>query len=262
MQVIPAVRIRDYEHDEGPFDIVGDVHGCLDELLDLLERLGYDARGDELSHPEGRRLIFVGDLADRGPRPIEVVRRAIAWVEADRAVWVMGNHDEKGLLRKIVYNRDVEVSHGLEVTLAAYEALPRDERRELRERLRRLHEEGRIYPYVILDHGRLVVAHAGIREEMIGDWSERIRAFCLYGDVDREALAGGVLIRRDWAQHYHGEARVVYGHTVVDEPRRVGNTINIDTGCVFGGALTAYRYPEDTTVSVPARRAYANRFEQ
>lgn len=259
MQRDMEVRVRDFKASEGPFDMIGDVHGCFAELRRLLNELGYVGEGAALRHPKGRIPVFVGDLADRGPEPMKVVRWVAALAERGRAIWVMGNHDEKGLLRKIVYDRRVQVNHGLDITLDDYAALPAAERRALRRQLRRLHAAGRIYPYVILDHGRLVVSHAGIREWMIGRWSKTIRAFCLYGDVDQEALRQGILIRRDWAQQYEGEPFVVYGHTVVEEPRRVRNTINIDTGCVFGGALTAYRYPEETTHSVPAAQAYAHR---
>jgi diadenosine tetraphosphatase ApaH/serine/threonine PP2A family protein phosphatase len=63
-------------------------------------------------------------------------------------------------------------------------------------------------------------------------------------------------VRYPWANDYTGRATVVYGHTPVRTPTWVNNTICIDTGCVFGGALTALRYPERELVAVPAEREY------
>lgn len=236
----------------GPFDIVGDVHGCFLELAELLERLGYRRRGAVLAHPEGRQAVFLGDLTDRGPNSVETVLLVEAMVRAGTALYVPGNHCRK--LYRWLTGHQVMLQHGLERTVRELEALPGGERRAVGRGFRWLFEQAP--PYMILDGGRLVVAHAGIKEDMIGRMSRRITNFCLYGDTTGERTPEGLPVRRDWARDYRGAALIVYGHTPVAEPVLRHNTINIDQGCVFGGRLTAFRYPEGEVVQVPARAVY------
>ena len=238
----------DLRHLKGPFDIIGDVHGCHDELMELLDRLGY-IHGDEIpAHPEGRTAIFLGDLVDRGPAIDRVLSTVMLMRDASSALCLEGNHENK-LLRKL-RGANVQVSHGLAETLEQLEPLGQEYRKEVQEFLERLHT------HLALDGGNLAVAHAGIREEYLLRASRRIREFCLYGDVDGERDEWGLPVRRDWAEHHRGNTLVVYGHTAVREARFYNNTICIDTGCVFGGSLTALRYPERELVSVPAHRTY------
>ncbi len=110
--------------------------------------------------------------------------------------------------------------------------------------------------HYVLDDGKLVVAHAGMKEEMQGRGSGKVRDFALYGETTGETDEFGLPVRYDWAKEYRGQAMVVYGHTPVPEPEWLNRTVNIDTGCVFGGKLTALRYPEKEFVSVPAARTY------
>lgn len=252
-EMVAWVNRRD-EH--GPFDIVGDVHGCYDELTELLGLLGYRPdSASALRHPQGRRVIFVGDLVDRGPKIVETVTLARRMVEAGQAFCVPGNHDNK-LLRYLRGNR-VQIKHGLEVSITQIEALPGPEREEWTAAYECF--IGGLGTHLVLDGGRLVVAHAGIREADQGRDSPRIRAFTLYGIPTGEKDENGLPIRLNWAADYAGEAAVVYGHTPIAEPTWQNNTINIDTGCVFGGRLTALRWPERELASVPARRIYAVR---
>ncbi len=254
--VVERVRMwTDLRHEHGPFDIVGDVHGCFDELMALLAQLGYDVRrqGDapaapqfSAAHPEGRTLIFLGDLADRGPKAPDTLRLVMDLVEAGLARCVPGNHDQK--LLRALRGRNVQITHGLGETLAQLNG----ESAEFKERLVRF-LDGLISHYV-LDDGRLVVAHAGMREEMQGRASGRVRDFALYGETTGETDEFGLPIRYNWAEEYRGRAMVVYGHTPVPDPVWLNRTINIDMGCVFGGRLTALRYPEKELVSVPAAR--------
>jgi protein phosphatase len=244
----PLWNNRKDEH--GPFDIVGDVHGCCDELEQLLSELGYARGADGVHvHPEGRKAVFVGDLVDRGPRIVDSVRLVKGMVEAGTALCVPGNHDMK-LVRKL-RGRDVQITHGLDRTLAELETLADDERDEIRGFL-----DGLVSHYVF-DDGNLVVAHAGMREEMAGRGSGKVRDFALYGETTGETDEFGLPVRWDWASEYRGSAIVVYGHTPVPEPEWLNRTINIDTGCVFGGRLTALRYPEKELVSVPAAATYS-----
>ena len=245
------------QHDHGPFDIIGDVHGCFDELVILLEHLGYEvetradaAGGTALSvtHPKGRKVVFLGDLVDRGPGVAKVLKLVMSMVADGVALCVAGNHESK-LVRKL-QGRNVQVSHGLAESLAQLEMESPAFRQEAVKFL-----DGLISHYV-LDGGGLVVAHAGMKAEYQGRASARVRDFCLYGETTGETDEFGLPVRVNWAASYRGRAMVVYGHTPVMEPAWLNNTINIDTGCVFGGKLTALRYPEKELVSVPAARVY------
>ena len=246
----PLWNNRSYDH--GPFDIIGDVHGCFDELCDLLARLGYEVAehgGDyRVAAPAGRKAVFVGDLVDRGPKIPQVLRLAMSMVAAGRALCVPGNHDIK-LVRKLK-GRDVQITHGLADSLAQLDAEPAEFRDKAAAFL-----DGLVSHYV-LDDGKLVVAHAGMKEEMQGRGSGKVRDFALYGETTGETDDLGLPVRVNWAAEYRGKAMVVYGHTPVAEPEWLNRTVNIDTGCVFGGKLTALRYPEKEFVAVPASRTY------
>ncbi|SFJ47794.1 polynucleotide kinase-phosphatase [Thermoflavimicrobium dichotomicum] len=247
----------DRREETGPLDIIGDVHGCFDELISLLQKLGYKVEeetrdGDKqflVTHPDGRKAVFVGDLVDRGPNSPDVLRLVMDMVRTGQAYCVMGNHDDK-LLRKLK-GRQVQVNHGLEVTLKQFE----HETEEWKERVRKFLEG--IVSHYVFDQGKLVVAHAGLREEYQGRASRVVREFALYGETTGEVDEYGLPVRVEWARDYRGKALVVYGHTPHREPVWLNHTVNIDTGCVFGGKLTAFRYPEKETVSVPAQQEYA-----
>ncbi len=229
----------------GPFDVIGDVHGCAAELRALLTDLGWNVRDDGADHPDGRTAVFVGDLVDRGPDTPGVLRLVMGMVAAGNALCVSGNHEAK-LVRALKGN-PVTVAHGLQSSLDQLAAEP-----EVFRSAALAFMDGLLSHYV-LDGGRLVVAHAGLKEEYHGRASRRVRAFALYGDTTGETDEVGLPVRYPWARDYRGRAVVVYGHTPVTEPQWINNTLCIDTGAVFGGSLTALRYPEREIVSVPAR---------
>jgi protein phosphatase len=254
---------NDKHHEHGPFDIVGDVHGCCDELEALLRQLGYEitaaapggpalASGPGYAHPQGRKAVFVGDLVDRGPRILDTVRLVHSMVAAGSAFCVPGNHDMK-LMRKL-RSKNVQISHGLAQSLAEIDALPSDVREPFCKELEQFLDS--LVSHYVLDDGNLVVAHAGMKAEMQGRGSGKVRDFALYGETTGETDEFGLPVRYDWAAEYRGPAMVVYGHTPVPEPEWLNRTVNIDTGCVFGGKLTALRYPEKEFVSVPAAHTY------
>jgi protein phosphatase len=244
----------------GPFDIVGDVHGCLDELLELLAALGYqvvrqDAPGVDRQDtafsvvaPESRKLVLVGDLVDRGPATPDVLRLVMTMVNAGQAFCVPGNHDIK--LVKALKGRDVQLTHGL---AGSIEQLEKESAEFRAQALKFL--DGLVSHYVF-DDGKLVVAHAGMKESMQGRGSAKVRDFALYGETTGETDDFGLPVRYNWSADYRGKALVVYGHTPVPEPLWLNGTVNIDTGCVFGGKLSALRYPEREIVSVPAKATY------
>jgi protein phosphatase len=241
----------DKRSERGPFDVIGDVHGCGDELEQLLGQLGY-ARDGAYRHPEGRRVVFVGDLCDRGPRTVDVLRLAMDMVAAGSAFCVPGNHDVK--LGKYLRGRQVRVAHGLEASVREIEALPEDERKAFAERFCRFVDD--LVSHLVFDGGQLVVAHAGMKEEYIGRASATIRDFALYGETTGETDDYGLPVRGDWAARYKGTASVVYGHTPTPEAQWLNRTINVDQGCVFGGKLSALRWPEKEVVSVAAHRTW------
>jgi protein phosphatase len=243
---------NDRRGETGPFDLIGDVHGCFEELCALLTQLGYVVAGGEdqpnAHHPAGRQAIFLGDLVDRGPKVPAVLRLVMAMTAAGKALCVPGNHEAK--LMKWLDGRPVRIGHGLAESIAQLEREPSPFRAEVRAWI-----DGLVSHYV-LDGGDLVVAHAGLAEEYQGRGSGKVRAFALYGETTGETDAFGLPVRWDWAAAYRGRAHVVYGHTPILEPQWVNRTLCIDTGCVFGGRLTALRWPEKELVSVAARQVY------
>jgi protein phosphatase len=242
----------DRRDDHGPFDIIGDVHGCAHELEALLDRLGYRLAWQDgtvaITPPEGRKVVFVGDLVDRGPRTPDVLRIAMAAAASGHGYVVQGNHDHK--LARWLAGRDVKVAHGLQQSIDQLAAEPEAFRASVKSFLAGLRS------HYWLDGGRLAVAHAGLKEDMIGRSSAAVHEFALYGEATGETDEDGLPVRRDWARSYRGATAVVYGHTPILEPQWVNNTFCVDTGCIFGGTLSALRWPEKERVSVPAAGAY------
>jgi protein phosphatase len=252
--IVREPLLNDRRDEHGPFDVVGDVHGCRSELEALLGQLGYavvrDDRGRPVDAvpPDGRRAVFLGDLVDRGPDSPGVLRLVMGMVAAGHALCLPGNHENK--LVRALSGRQVRISHGLETTLEQLEA----ESPEFTDQAKEFCDG--LVAHLVLDDGRLVVAHAGLKEAYHGRASGRVRSFALYGDTTGETDEFGLPVRYPWAEDYRGRAMVLYGHTPVPETTWVNNTLCLDTGCVFGGRLTALRYPEKELVSVPAERVW------
>jgi protein phosphatase len=246
--------LNDLRHETGPFDAIGDVHGCLSELETLLGQLGYaidrdaDGRPVNAAHPEGRRVIFLGDLVDRGPDTPGVLRLAMGMVAAGSALAVPGNHEDR--LVRALRGKKVQTTHGLAESLTQLAA----ESAEFRAEVERFSEG--LVSHLVLDDGKLVVSHAGMPAQYQGRASGRVRSFALYGQTTGETDEYGLPVRYPWANEYRGSATVLYGHTPTLDAEWVNNTMCLDTGCVFGGKLTALRYPEREVVSVPAERVW------
>ncbi|MFF7378254.1 polynucleotide kinase-phosphatase [Streptomyces massasporeus] len=242
--VVTEKRFNDLTHLTGPFDIIGDIHGCAAELEALLAKLGYV----DGVHPEGRTAVFVGDLVDRGPDSPGVLRRVMAMVKSGNALCVPGNHENK--YGRYLRGRKVQHTHGLAETIEQMAGESEEFLAEVREFL-----DGLVSHYV-LDGGRLVVCHAGLPEKYHGRTSGRVRSHALYGDTTGETDEFGLPVRYPWAEDYRGRAAVVYGHTPVPEATWLNNTICLDTGAVFGGKLTALRWPERELADVPAEQVW------
>ncbi len=245
-------------HYTNSFDIIGDVHGCADELTDLLIELGYQIEtGNEYKYqfkitpPTNRMAFFVGDLTDRGPDSPRVLKMVMSMVEGGAALCVSGNHDDK--LMRYLKGHKVNTKHGLDTTIEQLEKESEDFVAQVLDFLMKLDS------HYIVDDGRLVVAHAGINEFLQGRESGAVRSFCLYGDTNGKKYPSGMPVRLNWADKYRGDALVVYGHVAVTKAELVNNTMDIDTGCVFGGELTALRYPSGELAQIPARKVYAQK---
>ncbi|MEU2395810.1 polynucleotide kinase-phosphatase [Streptomyces sp. NPDC007369] len=242
--VVREKRFNDLTHLTGPFDIIGDVHGCSSELETLLAKLGYE----DGTHPEGRTAVFVGDLVDRGPDSPGVLRRVMGMVRSGNALCVPGNHENK--LGRYLKGSKVRLTHGLAETVEQLGREPEEFVREVRGFI-----AGLVSHYV-LDGGRLVVCHAGLPEKYHGRTSGRVRSHALYGETTGETDEFGLPVRYPWAEEYRGKAAVVYGHTPVPDTSWINNTICLDTGAVFGGRMTALRWPERELVDVPAEKVW------
>ncbi|MEM6696436.1 MAG: polynucleotide kinase-phosphatase [Pseudomonadota bacterium] len=256
LEISRAPLWTDMRGAHGPFDIIGDVHGCFDELTALLAKLGYRVdpyeAGETLlsaRHPEGRTVLFVGDLTDRGPRNVDCLRLVRGMCAEGTALSVVGNHDFK--LTKWLRGRKVQLNHGLDLTVAELEATSDIFREQTETFLSGL------LSHLWLADGALVVAHAGLKEEMHGRGSSQVRNFAMFGETTGEVDEFGLPVRLEWARTYRGNAEVVYGHTPMRDAEWLNGTLCVDTGCVFGGKLTALRWPEREIVAIPAAQQYA-----
>ncbi|NEA56203.1 polynucleotide kinase-phosphatase [Streptomyces sp. SID13666] len=256
-EIVLERRYNDLRHLSGPFDIIGDIHGCRSELETLLNKLGYalerDAAGRPVGavHPLGRTAVFVGDLVDRGPDSPGVLRLVMGMVAAGSALCVPGNHENK--LGRYLKGRNVQHTHGLAETIEQLDKISGEEP-EFAARALEFIES--LVSHYVLDESKLVVCHAGLPEKYHGRTSGRVRSHALYGDTTGETDEFGLPVRYPWAEDYRGRATVVYGHTPVPDTSWINNTICLDTGAVFGGKMTALRWPERELVDVPAERVW------
>ncbi|MDE5753042.1 MAG: polynucleotide kinase-phosphatase [Oscillospiraceae bacterium] len=248
LEIVRTKLWSDKKEDHGALDVIGDIHGCARELELLLAKLGYSEKDGIYQHPEGRRVAFLGDFCDRGNQNVRVLQIVMAMVKSGNAFAVTGNHDAK--LVKYLKGKKVAITHGFDQTIQELNAESETFRQEVRDFL-----DGLISHYVF-DDGKLVIAHAGLKQEYIGRGSGRVRKFCLYGETTGETDEYGLPVRLNWAADYRGRATIIYGHVAQKEVQSLNGTHCIDTGCVFGGKLTAYRYPEQEFVSVNALETY------
>ncbi len=248
-------------HADHGIDVIGDVHGCYDEFIQLIGQLGYvKGSGDQLyRHPGGRMILSLGDITSRGPKSIPMLDFFIRHIDAGLAEMVDSNHGWK--IARWLDGRRVTLAHGDELVEQEFQAYEREHGMEKANKLRAAsHRLLFTAPShkIVKSKGeiKLVACHAGIRDSYIGKDSPAVQNFCRYGDVDGIG-ADGRPLRRDWTESRQGNTLIIWGHDPRPEPERKNNAVNVDQGCVFGGMLTAYRYPEDEIVSVPARENYS-----
>lgn len=241
-------------------DIIGDVHGCLNECLNLMKKLGYQNNGRSYYHPEKRQIVFLGDITDRGPDSIKTIELVYQLVLKDKiAHYTPGNHCNK--LYRYFLGNNVKINNGLDTTVEEFLNLTKAKQNLLRKKFIDLYEQADLY--LQFPQVSVVVAHAGIRSDYIGRFDKKVQTFVLYGDITGERHPDGRPVRRDWAKTYQGSNWVIYGHTPVLEPRILNKTINIDLGCVYGHKLAAFRLPEETVTTVESEQAFqADRFHQ
>ena len=239
-------------------DIIGDVHGCFDELCELLVLLGHSdlltPNLEPVREGEQPRMLFVGDIVDRGDRVIDALKLVMELCEKGYACTTLGNHDYRFF--RWLQGQDVKIAHGLDKTIDEFNQLPNSEREELRVKFLRFFEK---IPYAIrFDGGQGVVVHAAWRPRMKEESDVRkIRYYAIYGPTTGERTSEGFPVRIDWAKRYKGPEVAIFGHQVYLSPYINPFAIGIDTGCVFGGALTALRYPSKEIVSIKSSWARA-----
>jgi polynucleotide kinase-phosphatase len=242
-------------------DFIGDIHGCLDEFLEMLNKLGYKENDEGyFIHPEGRKILSLGDVLSRGPRSIETLQFFQKHVAAGLAYMIDSNHGWK--IARWLDGKNVKMAHGDENVASEFEEYERnfgsEAAEKLKEQIKELLLQAKSH-YIIRKNGvnAVVAVHAGIKDHYIGKQSPRISDFCRYGDS--EGLdESGKPIRKDWTVSHKSSELILWGHDPKPQPLLVNNTLNIDQGVVFGGSLTAYRYPEKQFVSVKAKQDYAN----
>lgn len=259
MNQLSPKRSNVFQGDQG-VDLIGDVHGCYDEFIQLIGQLGYVSGPDGLyRHPAGRKLLSLGDITSRGPFSIKMLEFFIAHIQAGLAEMVDSNHGWK--IARWLDGRKVTLAHGdekVEEEFRQYEHEAGANKAQSLKEASRVLLLGSPSHMQIVQNGKVeaVAVHAGIRDEYIGKESPSIQSFCRYGDVAGTG-ADGRPIRKDWTLGKKTKAIIVWGHDPRPEPERKQGAINIDQGCVFGGKLTAYRFPEDELVSVAAKENYS-----
>jgi len=246
-------HIQHFDHDR--VDVIGDVHGCSWELLQILHDIGFLTNPDwnAVNENYDRGLILVGDLTDRGPDSASIVENVQLWVESGLMTCIHGNHDNR--LGRHLLGRNVQHTHGLDKTIDQIERIGWGEQKKI--------EIGEwlmdLPVYVTFHERQLVVAHGALPRRYLSrqDMKRKQLSKCVYAVVDRDQPMKDGLPNRvyDWCDDYNDHVVCVYGHQVVREVTTRSNTYNIDTGCVFGGCLTCLRYDEGKVAWIQRKAA-------
>jgi len=208
--------------------VIGDLHGCYDEAVALL---------DLLAVTKDDRVIFAGDLVDRGPKNRECVELAM------RHECILGNHEEKHLEQRKRNDEDLSPDH-----LRTRRALSNDH----------LDYFAKLPTFIRLPEHGAVVVHAGVMPDVAiekQDAYHLLHAQCVH-PPERKSYWPSKAPRTHtfWTNHWRGPERVIFGHSVLTKPLVTEHAVGIDTGCVFGGPLTAVVLPGWQIVSVPSKQ--------
>ncbi|NPA54603.1 MAG: metallophosphoesterase [Aquificae bacterium] len=235
---------------EKTFAVIGDVHGCFVEFKALVEKIRKEYGKNTL-------IISVGDTVDRGDYNIKTVEYCFSLKKEGYFIEVQSNHNYK--FYRWLKGRNVNVSHGLQKTINEFLSLEEKEREIFKEKFIKYYEECPLYLIVETPKDDVIVAHAGIKDEMIGKVNKRIKAFVLYGETTGKFTEKGFPERLDWTKDRvvkPDSPKIVYGHVVYDEPYINNKCYGIDTGCVLGNKLTAYLPLEEKFIFEKARKTY------
>ncbi|PJN91115.1 polynucleotide kinase-phosphatase [Bacillus sp. mrc49] len=241
-------------------DIIGDIHGCHEELILLLDKLGYQKNQEGLYlHPDGRKFVSVGDVMSRGPESLRTMLFFHEHVQKGVAYMIDSNHGWK--IARWLDGRNVTLHHGDEKVAEDFKRYEEEhgseKTAETKQALKKFLLQAPSH-YVFTKNGvqTVICVHAGIKDAFIGKQSEAISDFCRYGDTDGFDERGKP-VRKDWYISHKKSTLIVWGHDPKPQPLLINNTINIDQGAVFGGALTAFRYPEGEVISVQASQNHS-----
>ncbi len=233
-----------------PFAVIGDIHGCLLEFKSLVEKVRKEYGDDTL-------IISVGDTVDRGDYNIETVKYCFSLKEKGNFIEVQSNHNLK--FYRWLKGKNVKVSYGMQKTVNEYLSLSDKEREEFKEKYINYYESCPLYVIVHTGGEKVVVAHAGIKDEMIGKVNKKIKDFVIYGETTGKFTEKGFPERIDWTGDRvltENSPKIVYGHVVYEEPYINNKCYGIDTGCVLGNKLTAYIPAEEKFIFEKARKKY------
>ncbi len=233
-----------------PFAVIGDVHGCYVEFESLVEKVRKEYGKNTL-------IVSVGDTVDRGDYNIETVRYCFRLKKEGNFIEVKSNHNKK--FYRWLKGKNVNVSFGMQKTVEEFLSLPESEQEKLRKEYISYYEKCPLYLIINTEKEKIVVAHAGIKDEMIGKTGKKVEAFVLYGETTGRYTEKGFPERVDWTKNRKVDENspvIVYGHVVFDEPYINNKCYGIDTGCVLGNKLTAYIPLEDRFIFEKARKTY------
>ncbi|WP_457638673.1 metallophosphoesterase [Persephonella sp.] len=239
-------RFLQISSDERLF-IIGDVHGCYYEFYSLIEKI-FARYGEDTT------IISVGDTVDRGDFNLKTIKLCFELKEKRNFYEVQSNHNLK--LYRWMKGKNVRISTGMKKTVDEIMALCEDEREYLRERYINYYQS---LPLYIIVNDSVVVAHAGIKDEMIGKVDEKVRDFVIFGETTGKYTEDGFPERVDWTKYRkinENSPKIVYGHVVYPEPYINNRCYGIDTGCVLGNKLTAYNPFTDEFIFERARKVY------
>lgn len=222
---------------------IGDIHGCFLEMIELIHLMGGNSKKSyhpylgnitRINPPRGYCFVFVGDLINKGPNSVDVLLSVLDAIDRRVAMSVLGNHDE--LLRQYLKMDNVGIKEEFFKTITALESRGENVLQFVREHMKNM-------PYMLeFQKENILVSHCGL-DTPHQNISLKSRIRSIYGYK-----------HHDWAQNYQGKIKVIHGHLVVNEAVERNNTINLDTGCYMGLALSGFDHYNNKFYKVKSRQ--------